>query len=386
MLVLAGAAAAMPASADGVLDTLQTHGFVSQGFVLTDDNNLFGPSSDGGSLQFTEVGLNASLQPHSDVLIAAQVLSRRAGGDGRAARPRLDYAILDYQVHSDRNRHWGVQVGRPKIPLGLYNQTRDVAFTRPSILLPQSIYFDRTRSMALSSDGLVVYGEERMPSGALRWQIGAGVPQAEEDLAEAVFLDDPQGRFRGRPSGIAQLLYEHDGGRVIGAFSVGRLRAEFDSAAPELDGGQFLLRPWVLSLQYNAEQWSLTGEYALRESSLSGAGVAREFDVTGESAYVQYSRRFREDWQWLVRFDVLYADRTDRSGSDFETATDLPAHSRFAKDLTFGLQWQPHPQLLVAAEYHRVDGTGWLPRRDNPDAFATERRWDAFLLQTSLRF
>ena len=152
-----------------MLDTLQLHGFLSQALVITDRNDFFGPSSsDGGSLKYTEIGANASIRPHQDVLIAAQVLSRRAGGDGSDAKPVLDYGVVDYQMVSNQQRTFGVQLGRSKNPFGFYNQTRDVAFTRPGILLPQSIYFDRTRSLALSGDGLAVYMEERVPTGTLR--------------------------------------------------------------------------------------------------------------------------------------------------------------------------------------------------------------------------
>lgn len=160
---------------EGVLDTLQMHGFLSQALVITDDNNFFGPSSEGdGSLKYTEIGANASIRPHENVLLAAQILSRRAGGDGEDAAPSLDYGLIDYQMISNQQRTLGIQVGRFKNPFGFYNQTRDVAFTRPSILLPQSIYFDRTRSLGLSGDGLSLYYEEMVPSGTLRTQIGIG--------------------------------------------------------------------------------------------------------------------------------------------------------------------------------------------------------------------
>ncbi|MFD2989988.1 hypothetical protein [Sphingopyxis terrae] len=88
------------------------------------------------------------------------MLSRRAGGDTSDAAPTLDYGVVDYQMLASPARTLGVQVGRFKNPFGLYNQTRDVAFTRPSILLPQSIYFDRTRALGLAADGISLYAEE----------------------------------------------------------------------------------------------------------------------------------------------------------------------------------------------------------------------------------
>ncbi len=376
-------------SDESVMDTLQVHGFLSQALIVTDDNNFFGPSSHGeGSFDFTEVGLNLSLRPHQDVLLAAQLLSRRAGGDHSNAEPKLDYGLIDYQMISGQQRTFGVQVGRFKNPFGFYNQTRDVAFTRPSILLPQSIYFDRTRSLGLSGDGINIYHEQRLSNGVLRAQVGIGQAQAGEDLQSTLRLEDVPGTLSAKQSAIGQIRYEHDGGRIIAALSTAQAKAKFDSSVSEQKSVSFRFRPVVLSLQYNEELWSLTGEFALRPTKLGGVENQWVNDVTGESWYLQYVRRFADDWQWLVRFDSLTSNRADRSGSSFEDSTGgrVPAHTQFADDLTFGLQWTPHPQVMLAGEYHHVDGTGWLPIQDNPDSSSTNRRWNMWLFQLSLRF
>lgn len=385
-LLLGGANSA--AADSSMLDTLQLHGFLSQALVITDHNDFFGPSSSGsGSLKYTEIGANASIRPHQDVLIAAQVLSRRAGGDGSDANPVLDYGLLDYQMVSNQQRTFGIQLGRSKYPFGFYNQTRDVAFTRPSILLPQSIYFDRTRSLALSGDGLNIYTDQRVPTGNLRAQIGFGDPQTGDDLRRTLRLDMVPGSLDPEHSTIGQIRYEHDGGRIVAAISAANANARFDSSLPGLSNGDFYFKPWVISLQYNEENWSLTTEYARRNSGLENFNnPAFNFDVTGESWYVQYTRRFNEDWQWLVRYDSLTSNRDDRSGSAYEASGAGPAHSQFAEDYTLGLQWNINPQVLLAAEYHHVDGTGWLPIQDNPDPAETRRRWNMLLFQLSLRF
>ncbi|WP_386079216.1 hypothetical protein ACFIOZ_14940 [Vreelandella sp. F11] len=375
-------------SDEQVLDTLQVHGFLSQALVITDDNNFFGHSSrDEGSLEFTEIGLNVSLRPHQDVLVAAQVLSRRAGGDSSDAAPKLDYGLIDYQMISNQQRNFGVQLGRIKNPFGFYNQTRDVAFTRPSILLPQSIYFDRTRSMALTGDGVTFYLEERLSNGVLRGQIGLGEPQAGDDLNQTLQLNRIAGTFDPQQSAIAQVRYEHDGGRVVAAVSKAEVKSRIESHQPGVSDGDFYFKPWVFSLQYNQELWSLTAEYAIRRSGLKNFDQSSlNFDTTGESWYLQYTRRFYDDWQWLIRYDSLTSNRNDASGKAFEANGQGPAHTQFADDLTFGLQWTPHPQVMLAGEYHHVDGTGWLPIQDNPDSSATSRRWNMWLFQLSLRF
>lgn len=125
-------------------EEVQMHGFLTQEYFLTSDNRLFGASdSDGGSLGLTEAGLNISWTLFADLRLAGQVLFRRAGA-GHEHDLELDFGLLDYTVISVADYSLGVRLGRYKNPYGFYNATRDVLFTRPSILLPQSIYFERT--------------------------------------------------------------------------------------------------------------------------------------------------------------------------------------------------------------------------------------------------
>ena len=129
-----------------IFDGFHIHGFLSQGYFYTSDNNLFGSSERGGSLDFTEIGVNASWLPLPNLQLAAQLLSRRAGeGEGHQGEIELDFGLADYTVVASLDSRLGVRLGRVRLPFGIYNDTRDMPFARPSILLPQSIYFERTR-------------------------------------------------------------------------------------------------------------------------------------------------------------------------------------------------------------------------------------------------
>ena len=86
------------------------------------------------------------MRPLSNLQFSVQGLSRTAG-EGSPGNIRLDYGFIDYTFSNQENSQFGIRLGRMKNPLGFYNDTRDVPFTRPSILLPQSIYFDRTRKL-----------------------------------------------------------------------------------------------------------------------------------------------------------------------------------------------------------------------------------------------
>lgn len=227
-----------------------------------------------------------------------------------------------------------------------------------------------------------------MASGVLRTQIGIGQAQADDDLRSALRLENVPGTLNEKQSVIGQIRYEHDGGRIVTALSAAKAKARFNTDMPHQPDVSFQFQPTVLSLQYNAERWSLTGEFAFRPTKLAGVENRWVNDVTGESWYIQYARRFADDWQWLVRYDSLTSNREDRKGTSFEESTGgiIPAHSQFADDITFGLQWTPHPKIMLAGEYHHVDGTGWLPIRDNPNSSQTSRHWNMWLFQLSLRF
>nr|MDQ2695743.1 OprO/OprP family phosphate-selective porin [Pseudomonadota bacterium] len=270
-----------------------------------------------------------------------------------------------------------------------YNETRDVASTRPGILLPQSIYFDRSRTFGLAADGVQVYGERRTPMGDFYLQAGVGFPQTRnDDLEVTIFTRDLPGEFEGEASLIGRLLYEWEGGRVRAGLSYADVTLDFEPVPP-LPGGSFNFEPLIASLQFNGERWSLTSEYARRASRLRGLGIGGGgTDFTGESYYVQATYRLPHDWEALLRYDVFFADRDDRDGRRFAARDPLrrPDHSRFAKDWTLGLNWNLTPQFSLRAEWHHVDGTGWLTIQDNADLRATERRWNLLAILASYRF
>ena len=126
-------------------ERLQVHGFASLTGVKTSANRFYGDSPNG-TLDAAEVGLNASYQLNSRILFAGQVLSRMAG-DMYDGTPALDYALVDLTLAETDSHSLGLRLGRLKNPIGLYNETRDVPFTRPSIFLPQVVYFDKVRNL-----------------------------------------------------------------------------------------------------------------------------------------------------------------------------------------------------------------------------------------------
>ena len=134
--------------------TVQVHGFASQGFVHTSDNNwLTMNTSRVGSGQFTDFGANASVQVTDRFRIGAQIYGRELGQLGRW-HPELDWALAEF-----RFKRWlNFRGGKIKTVMGLYNDTQDEDFLHTFALLPQGVYSTDMRDSTLSHIGGDLYG------------------------------------------------------------------------------------------------------------------------------------------------------------------------------------------------------------------------------------
>lgn len=151
--------------------TIQFHGFASQGFLYTDQNNWLSTHSSQGSGAFTDFGANVSSQITDKFHAGLQVYDRNLGNLGEW-HPELDWAFGDY-----RFKPWfGVRAGVVKTVIGLYNDTQDLDFLHTFALLPQSVYPTDLRDATIAHLGADVYGSVKLPksAGAVRYTVYAG--------------------------------------------------------------------------------------------------------------------------------------------------------------------------------------------------------------------
>jgi hypothetical protein len=378
-----------PAAGFDVGPGIQLHGFLTQGFFKTTDNRVYGDSP-GGSFDFTEIGINASYKASPSVLIAGQILSRRAG-DLDDGSPTLDYALLDWNLAETTEFAYGVIAGRIKNTLGFYNDTRDVAFTRPSIVLPQQVYFDNVRNLIHSADGINIYGRFYNDWGNVSLNAGAGVPNVDENVEISFMGTDFGGSLEAEDLAfIARAEYGSPDGTWRMALSGAKAKLQFErGSADPVGNGQIDFLYWIASLQYNAERWSLTAEYMEEPAEFDNFGPLLDSqDSPVQGYYLQGSYLIRNDLEWIVRYGEGFFDKHDRDGSKSSAATGgfVPAHNFFRKDWLVGLRWDVTPSFMVRAEYQWLNGTWALSRRENPDPTATVEDWEMFSLLGSYRF
>lgn len=363
--------------------SVQIHGFLSQGFLHTSDNNLFGHSDDSISTDFRELGLNGSWRVMPELQLALQVVWRDAGQTDEDDL-RIDYGVLDYSFYSSESTLLGIKAGRVPTPLGFYNETRDIASTRPSILLPQSIYFDRNRNLAISADGGYLYAEHQSDYGGILFSIGIINPRTDDPGFKNAIVGNDSGDMEGNTSWITRLNYEWQSGLVRLAITYADLNAHYKPNNKSVfSSGSFKFNPLIFSAQYNEENWSLTAEYALRKTNLKNFEIFPNTKVTGESFYIQGTYKLTSYLESLIRYDQFSFDKNDKNGNKFSSQSTAPNYSRFAKDWTFGLRANITPSFLISAEYHRINGTAWLSNLENT---TTSQHWDLYTLMFSYNF
>ncbi|MGR9086020.1 MAG: hypothetical protein ACU841_02985 [Gammaproteobacteria bacterium] len=286
----------------------------------------------------------------------------------------------------------GVRAGRVKIPFGLYNDTRDVVWTRPSVLLPQSIYLDTLalRQSQIAADGGIVYGRYTRGDHRFGLEFLAADLQDNTGGTAAFITGLPEAQaMGGRPLLLGRAVYEWMGGRgrlMATIADVDRNYHSTLSTSPSGNGNVKLSFP-VFSGQYNAERWSLTAEYLWIDSRRTGFLPVPQTN-TSESFYVQGEYRFTQDFSGVLRYDVFHANRDDRGGDELSRVTGLPRHRFYARDLTAGVRWEFARNFLLAADYHYVNGTAWLNTTDNPDLMTGggDSDWHLFTTMLSFRF
>src|SRR3569623_1455451 len=173
--LIAGAALTTPVYA---ADDVEIHGFASQGYIKSSNGNQY-PVSDSadGSFNFNDFGINFSKQLSPELRVGMQLFAQSRGNLGK------DVVTVDWAYGDYRYQDWlGVRVGKVKIPLGLYNTSRDNDALRNPILLPQGIYTDYYRDVTNSVLGLGIYGAKQAGgAGKFAYQFNVGTLPLNSD-------------------------------------------------------------------------------------------------------------------------------------------------------------------------------------------------------------
>lgn len=353
-LLISAVGLAAPSIALTMGDDLQVHGFASQAFLKSEGNNIYGDSLDG-STDFMEAGLNANYRYNSRLHIAGQIITRDAGNTDNGA-VNLDYLFADYKLGENDQSGIGARIGRIRNNYGFYNDTRDVVFTRPTILMPQAVYFEGNglREFLFSSDGVQLYGywDEADHSTNFSFSVGRDKDLSQDSLD---IITGGSGMFRNaeiKSPVYAQLSHSRNGGQSRYALSTLNLTLRADGAMSPIPSASIDASGIVLSAERNFLDWALTGEYSyVRVEGYIGS--TQNQDAESKTFYIQARHHLANNLVATLRYEHgSYEDQ------------DLGNLSN-SKHWVAGLQWTPSISWLLALDLYSIEGSGGIPAIDN---------------------
>ncbi|MBN7819119.1 TonB-dependent receptor [Bowmanella yangjiangensis] len=360
------------------------HGFLSQGMMQASDSNFVNDSGDV-SFKLTEVGVNLSYQISPTLRLASQAVYLN-GGNRYPEGVRLDYLFLDWNLYSAETWQVNLNLGRFKNYHWLYSSTRDIPHTRPSIILPQSLYYDAFRDFAKGNDGaaLLAQGDGTFGSWEFNWSYGD--TPIERDLTTTLLGDMAGGRLE--QIFDHQMSFYFQPRDSFSQFGVAFVNSDFKYLSSEQDAfvdGRANTRRVIFNYKYSAEFWDLSAE-AIHENviyqNMLFPGYYQELHSQG--VYFQGRWFANSDLTFLARLDLFDLNKNDRSGEWLEEQSGglIPHYFGYSDTLTLGVTYRLADNWSVQAEVHRFKGTGRLSPAVLPDTQINDREyWNLWAVQ-----
>lgn len=328
---------------------LQVHGYATQGFIYSTNNNWDTTNSTDGSAAWTEAVVNVAAQPESKLRIGVQARYFLLGTYGNAIT--LDWAQADYKV----NERFGFRVGKVKSPMGLLNETQDIDPAYLWILLPQSIYPIASRNSTLAHNGGVAYGTVSLGDslGKVEYRAYGGQRVVGSDDG---YLQPLRDEGLSLPNGLTGPVFGGTlrwntpvRGLMFGATESSQRASGSIIAGPyqgTLQAPQFYV-PYYFGT-YERNKLMVAGEYSrwASKSAIQFPGAPPDIAYEDDRAfYGMASYKLLEK----LTGGLYYSSSIDKQAAF--------TSSRFQKDWALSGRYDFNPFLHVKLEQHFVDGT-----------------------------
>jgi hypothetical protein len=347
---------AMQGSAQSLDDlNIQLHGYATQGFLYTTNNNILTTSSSDGSPAWTEAVVNLSSTPVSGLRVAVQARYFLLGNYGNAIT--LDFASADYKP----TESFGVRFGKVKTPSGLFNEIQDIDPSYLWSLLPQSVYPISSRNSLLAHYGGVVYGTLKLAPklGKLEYRGWGG----EESIGpnDGYFVTD---REQGIvfPNGLNEVIYGGAlhwrtplPGLMLGAsLSHGNLS---NSALTDTIAGYGTFNGSIKLAADNNPRYfaSYEKQKLMVAGEFSRSPIVATIQVPG--VYSQGTRLDFRAWYAMASYKLTDKFTAGVYDSQFDDHQAVLGPARYQKDWALSTRYDFNQFLYAKAEEHFIDGT-----------------------------
>lgn len=370
--------------AQGEESNVDIHGFVSQGYIQTTKENQYpvGNSGGKGSYNFGDYGINFIKQVNPDLRVGVQLFAQDRGTYGNNV-VAIDWAYGDYHY-----RDWlGFRAGKVKIPLGIYNTSRDNDALRNPILLPQGIYSDYYRDLTNSIEGIGFYGYTGLGSaGKLSYEFNMGTLPINNDSSISKAMGSTAAGS-GPTYNYGLVWSTPVEGLRFAASGLWSKYTGHSAWIPTTPATDWAMDPWIVqvfSAEYVHNNLTLAFEYSTMDFDLN-PDTTQSFvqKWRGDSWYVSGAYRFT-DWMEIgTYYNEYFADRHHRDGSSYADYFYPDAYDMYQKDLALTVRFDPMRNVVVKFEAHRVEGVGlnWLQ-----SPYGQVKDWHIFAAKVTYNF
>ena len=342
---------------------LQIFGHLTQAYGESEMGSILGATADGTTdLRKIAVQFRWEKSPKDTVVI--QIAHERRGND--VFFPKEDEVEIDWAFYERRLApSTALKIGRLNVPLGIYNEIRDVGTLLPFFSLPISFYTGLLSS-AETVDGLsLAHTFAARTDWALEAELYYGgwdtyqqqvdptadfglvnlEARAEDGIGLQLWLDTP---VQGLRLGAGTLTWI-----LQGPISIPSGKDRWDTHHFSID---FNREPWVFRTE--ARRWRFDQDFA----RFFGMPMSRPGKAGRDGLYAQLGF-------WVTPQIGLFGQYEETS---LENNVDLPQLDDFHRDRAFSVNYRYRPDLLAKLEYHMSRtrfplGEGDVPGVDDVD-------------------
>lgn len=352
-----------------VTDDLYVNAFVGIGYINATDNNFIDSNKDGNKI--IESALSLTYEFSDNLSFSGQVAYREFGEYFTDKSPRVDYANINYTTSLLSGSEQSLSIGRVKAPIGIYNLSRDIPTTRPSIIMPQSGYLDLFRNIMISTDGILASTSHQALNGFIDFTLSYGTLNIDNNFSSVTLGDNIKGDWDAGTVVLADIRYSSP--ELIVGLSYNDVSPEYQSSPTDalpifpvgnsflsVTDGQINVSSYSAFLQYNIHKLEFSAEYTYRDIVASGFTPTPPDSRPMEGYYAQLRYAASYSLNFTFRYDQLYrkADHKDGFTTPFGTEPEWynnASTSSFSVNYIFDENW------TVIADMHYVEGSAWLP-------------------------
>jgi hypothetical protein len=350
------------ACATNWVDNISTSGFIAAGAlsITSNEKNKAGKSS-----AIVEGGLHLSATLPENFEVNGQVLYREVGYLSNYPdfnEFSLDYLAVDWRYSGSESSEQVVTIGRFKSNGGIYSNTRDIPFTRPSILLAQPIYTEESGSIYSHIDGIRLSSTFFTKSGDYSLELGYGNNDLNDNFISSLLQGDNSDSISADGMYFIDLRYRNNNWLFVSTYH--NVEIEFAGA---ISGDSFgvpnfnfdinmkvQLENVLLGVQYLTKDFEVTAELVKQKAvtptiELLSTYSSKDLAYKAIGYYLQARYFITPAVSVMTRYENLDLDLSDMP----EIVSSLTENA-LSDSENYGLSitWLINESWQIAADYH----------------------------------